>query len=214
MSRVLLGLFVGFAQPNSISMQEALNGLPTKLELRKDVTNENLDMLYAVTLADLLAITNEEQNAMGADGEWNATGCQIAYLLKSTLSDNSYDSGYWATLAEFRGGLDGFNLGYELSSMLKVTPLITASQALRFYYSKFGLSTKTGICNRGYYINDDISKEILPESRKYAKLWNAIHRSNIYDNNHIDGFIDDLKLRFVEKLQQAAKLNEGKSSSI
>lgn len=206
--RVLLGLYVGFAQPSNPLMSQVLQKLPMPQSLKSDVTDEVLETLYAVTLADLMALTssddgfnNVQEQMFGAEGEWNTSACQVAYTLKTP--------GYWVTTAELRGGLDGFNLGYELNSYLKAVPTLTASQALRFYYSKFGLSTRTGICTREYFLNNDIQKDLSTEAKKYGKLWNAVKLSNSEETIEIDGFINQRAANFLDVLKKAAKLNEG-----
>lgn len=118
--------------------------------------------------------------------------------------------GNWATLAEFRGGLDGYNIGRYLPTLLKEFPGITASQVLRFYYSRQGLSDLDGFCQRNKYF-DMVSEDLkTSEALSYLAMWNAVQYDNQYSNERLSFYVKNIEKQFLDTLAKAAVRNEGK----
>ncbi|OTF72889.1 hypothetical protein BLA29_000066 [Euroglyphus maynei] len=206
-NRVLLGLYVGFANPKRRKVIDVIKDLEKK-PFENELNDKEMDPLLAVTLADLYGVNTEgmindndgNRKKFGADGVWNNNVCHTRFVLES-------DEGLWGTLAEFRGGLDGYNIGAIMKSMQQAYPNITASQALRFYYSKPGLFA-IGICNRYNYIESSLKDDLVEESRKFLTIWNNYHYDNIYDESRVDGYINSLKETVMNVLKKASSPNE------
>lgn len=205
-NRLLLGLYVGLANPNSIKISEVLEKME-KSE-HENYEDKEMDPLLAVTLSDLYGMdtgegmTNENNKEIfGADGEWNSTVCHTKFRLTT--------KGYWGTLAEFRGGLDGYNIGRLAGSLKNRFRNVPASQILRLYYSKYGLEGSTGVCQRKYHtvsLKDDLTEEAL----SYLITWNFIVYNNQFSQEEIEGYIASIKKQFFDTLEKAAIQNEGK----
>ena len=115
-----------------------------------------------------------------------------------------------ATMAEFRGGLDGYNIGHYLPTLLKDYPAITASQVLRYYYSRSGLSPLDGVCKRNNNINSNVRDDLKTEATNYLVMWNSVLYGNQYSYEKIAGYIQEVENQFIETLAKAAIQNEGK----
>lgn len=206
-NRVLLGLLVGFSDSNDRKISEILSVL--KKYKNDDVQDEEVDTLLAVTLSDLFGIDTSKglsnpvgKLIFGADGEWNSTVCHTQFVLTS--------KGTWGTLAEFRGGLDGYNIGYYLRTLRKQFPGITVSQVLRFYYSRNGLSDQDGVCQRGKYLSTNLKQDLVNEATKYLAMWNTVAYNNQHAFNKLTGYIKDVTEQFFVVLNKAATRNNGK----
>lgn len=208
-ARVLLGMYVGFGKNEGKTIKEILNSpkLSSKNDLLKNVKVEQvISPLYAVTLSDIYGIDNEmnpDREIFGADGEWNDTRCHTKFTINK--------AGQWATLAEFRGGLDGFNIGYILSSFMEIKSehTKTVSQILRYYYSKDGLTSESALCFRGRNIKT-IEDDIKTEALSYLNIWNSYYHSGQFSDEQVKYYIDGLFEKFVKTLMIASTLSEGK----
>jgi hypothetical protein len=114
-------------------------------------------------------------------------------------------NGTLATLAELRGGLDGWNIGRKLPEILVKNPKITLSQILRMYYSARGLTTDSGVCNRQYGITTDLQNKILREAENYIRIWNGVYYSNVFPDNQLTGFVAETWNMFNQFLQKAGQ---------
>ena len=205
-NRVLFGMLVGFSSQNNKKMSEILKVINKNMD--SAIKDNEVNTLLAVTLSDLYGIdtgegmTNQDNKQIfGADGEWNSTVCHTQFVLNT--------QGTWATLAEFRGGLDGYNIGNYLPILLKEYSEITASQVLRFYYTRNGLSPKDGVCYRNANINTNINDDLKIEATNYLVMWNSVAYSNQHSYERLTGYIDEVEKQFTNTLEKAAVLNEG-----
>lgn len=206
-NRVLLGMFVGFSETNYLKSSSILKRLGKTLS--EDVSDEEIDPLLSVTLGDLLGIDTHQGMSnpgnlelFGADGQWSDDVCHTRFVLDS-------NEGIWATSAELRGGLDGYNIGKGLQSLMKMYPNITASKVLRYYYSKNGLTKIDGVCQRNRYIEKDLNDDLIPEATKYLILWNSLFYGNQYSKNQIYGYIKEVGGQFKTALIKATEQTQG-----
>ncbi|CAG2177223.1 unnamed protein product, partial [Oppiella nova] len=110
-NRVLLGTAVGLLSPLPKSTHTLIKTIANiDINTNHGIPDGQIDPLLAVTLSDLLGIDAGSGLTIpagdvlfGAEGHWNSTACQTSYKLMS--------NGTLATLAELRGGLDGWNIG-------------------------------------------------------------------------------------------------------
>ncbi|CAG2115865.1 unnamed protein product, partial [Medioppia subpectinata] len=144
-NRVLLGTAVGLLSPPVKSVHQMIKSI-ANIDIPDNVPDGQLDPLLAVTLSDLLGIDAGSgliipagDVLFGAEGHWNSTACQTSYKLTT--------NGTLATLAELRGGIDGWNIGRKLPTVLQQNPTISLSQILRQYYSPKGMSLDATVCN-------------------------------------------------------------------
>jgi hypothetical protein len=202
-NRVLLGTAVGLISPPTRTTRDIIKAFGQGIDLDR-VPNEQVDPLLAVTLSDLLGIDAGAglvipagQILFGAEGEWNSTACQTSYRLKT--------NGTLATLAEMRGGLDGWNIGRKLPEIVAKNPKITLSQILRMYYSAPGLTTDSGVCNRQYGITTDMQNKILREAKNYIRIWNGVYYFNRFPDNQVTGFVSETWNIFNKFLQKVGQ---------
>lgn len=205
---MLLGTLVGFSNAGNKKMSAVLGEL--KKFIRTDVKDEEVDTLLAVTLSDIYGIdTGDDINnqnpkiIFGGDGQWKSTVCHTQFVLNTV-------EGNWATLAEFRGGLDGYNIGAYLPVLRKEFPSITASQALRFYYSRNGLSDLDGFCKREKNLVNIFEDLKTSDALAYLAMWNAMQYDNQYSNEKLTYYVNNIKKQFEDVLSKASVRNEGK----
>lgn len=212
MNRVLLGMLVGFAQTRSQKVGELIVALSGK-RATAEIENESLNPLLAVTLADLYGISKDDMvyseydNIFGAEGKWNNSICHTDYI----LNDNE---GLWATLAEFRGGLDGYYIGLTIQSLASQLMNIKASQILRFYYSRQGLAANSGVCHRKLFIETSLNDDLVEEARKYLVIWNSFFLSGLHPQSKIDGYIESSKEKIFDLIRKTTQMNDGKFSEL
>jgi len=202
-NRVLLGAAVGLISPPPRATRDIIKSISPDVNLDK-IPDGQIDPLLAVTLSDLLGIDAGSgltipsgQILFGADGEWNSTACQTSYRLNT--------NGTMATLAELRGGLDGWNIGRKLPELLTKNPKITLSQILRMYYSNRGLNTDSGVCNRQYGIASDLQNKVQNEAQNYLRVWNGVYYGGSNPDNQLTGFIAETRNTFFQFLQKAGE---------
>ena len=205
-----MGAAVGLLSPAVRSTRELIKAI-AKVNT-DNIPDGQIDPLLAVTLSDLLGIDAGSDliipvaNALfGASGEWNSTACQTSYKLTT--------NGSLATLAELRGGLDGWNIGRKLPTLLQKN--LRLSQILRQYYSPRGLSTDSGVCNRGYGLVGELQNKVQREAENYIRVWNGVFYEGSYFDNQLTGFIAETWPSFYQYLNKAGnEKSSGQSSQV
>ncbi|XP_054166899.1 uncharacterized protein LOC128964334 [Oppia nitens] len=199
-NRVLLGAAVGLLQPPARAVRDLIKKI-SNIDTTY-IPDGQVDPLMAVTLSDLLGIdagsglTIPRGDVLfGAEGEWNSTACQTSYRLKS--------NGTLATLAELRGGLDGYNIGRRLPTLLNQYPTMSLSQILRQYYSSKGLASDSGVCNRGYGLSTELNNKVSREAENYIRLWNGVFYEGTFQDNQLTGFVQETWQSFQRFLNKA-----------
>lgn len=97
----------------------------------------------------------------GAEGEWNSTACQTTYRLRT-------GNGTYATIAQLKGGIDGYNIGKKLLQLKDKMVGIPLSAILRFYYNPRGFSPfghEASVCQRAWSVNDELRTKIDVEGK-------------------------------------------------
>lgn len=197
-------MLAGFSRSSPKKLNEIIK-LLFKQETEFNLKMTEINPVLAVTLADLFGVTapffTEMDKEYGKSAEWNSTICHTDLLHFS-------DKNLWATMAQLRGGIDGYNIGRQLKMILKTFPNITASQMLRFYYSKEGIFN-IGICNRHVYI-DDLLTEIFDEVRKFLIIWNKVYFDDQYEKIQMDSWISNQFIdEYTQLMRQATVQNLG-----
>lgn len=190
-NRVLLGMLAGFAETKPKTINEILL-LLEKTKVVEDEENVLVDPILGITFANLLGVTADtfiNKIKVGSSGIWNSSICHMDLLHNTTET-------LWVTMAELRGAIDGYNIGTKLKTILPTFPNITASQLLRFYYSKEGIFN-IGICNRNVFFAD-IKYDVWKEIKKFLRIWNKIFFASQYDRSKTDAWITN---DFVEKYE-------------
>ena len=150
MNRLLLGIAAGLSGATPKTVHDVIKALIKNPTLDK-VPDGTIDPIKAVTLSDLLGIDaidakrtpgQTQAQIFGVYGKWNSTDmnpgtntdpipCSTTYRLFNNAS--------YATLAEIRGGLDGYSIGHKIQEILSKNPTISLSQIIRMYYSQKGI---------------------------------------------------------------------------
>lgn len=198
---------MALAEIRELKMSEVLKILQKPVPEHLD--DETVDPSLAVTLADLYAIdTNQGMQAdtiiFGADGKWNSTVCHTKYMLVS--------NGTWGTMAEFRGGLDGYRISLLANSLIANFRKLKASQILRLYYSRYGLNSDTGVCTRKSSIQTTLKDDLKSEAFKYLLMWNSIAYNSQYSPEKLKGYLESIEEQFVQTLEKSALKSDGKRS--
>ena len=114
------------------------------------VPDGTIDPIKAVTLSDLLGIgavegkrtPGQPTQIFGIYGKWNSTDMNIGANADAVPCSTTYrlfKNASYATLAEVRGGLDGYSIGHKIQEILVENPRISLSQIIRMYYSQKGI---------------------------------------------------------------------------
>ena len=150
MNRLLLGIAAGFSGIIQKTVHEVIKALTVNPVLDK-YPDGDINIIKAVTLSDLLAIgaietkrTPGQTSAQifGVYGKWNSTQMTIGTSSDAVPCSTTYrlfTNASYATLAEIRGGLDGYSIGVKIQSILARNPRISLSQIIRMYYSQKGI---------------------------------------------------------------------------
>lgn len=173
LNRVLLGLLAAETPPQSIEQLSRII-YPTQSITQTPKMGEEIDPLFAVTLADLWAVSSIPKSGKRFDmgrlevaGRWNDTMCPLIFTLERAESIRF-------TKAELAGGLDGFNLGKVRREMLQRGKNLRLSQMLRMYYSKDGFRPQFGaeysVCNRGSGITTSMDN-LMRQAENYLRLY-------------------------------------------
>lgn len=173
LNRVLLGILAA-NMPKQTVRQLASSVFTTPyLAESRSMSEREIDPLFAVTLADLWAVSARTKpgkpidiRALSDGGHWNSTMCPVNFRLEQTSSKRF-------TTAELLGGLDGFNLGILRRRLTELRRNIRLSEMLRMYYSKNGFRPQipdVGVCNRGAQLNSQLD-QLEMQAENYLRLY-------------------------------------------
>lgn len=141
--RVLTGVIAGLSDSFIQDGKQIL----AKLGKNKDTDAVIKDPILAVTLGNLagsaafLMPNNKlnEQLVFGISGAWTNNSCAAVYQINGIQSEdtfNQYKFSRRATLAEIRGGIDGYIIGDQLRKVKDRARSLKLSVILKSYYSK------------------------------------------------------------------------------
>lgn len=175
LNRVLMGILAASSYPREIRELASLIYPNREINSQTNKLADDIDPLYAVTLADLWAISAIpkagkpmfDMKMLGLGGHWNDTICPTTFLLDRYSSANKF------TTAELLGGLDGLNLGILRKSLLSEGKNLKLSDLLRMYYSKAGFRpqyAEYGVCTRATVINMKLD-ELKRQAENYLRLY-------------------------------------------
>lgn len=125
---------------------------------------------------------DSRMSKFGAAGKWNSTNCQTEYTLTSNSSRGS--------LAEIRGGIDGFIIGQKAKEVADSGARFKLSQLLRMYYSPKGLfDDQTSVCRR------DMASSQLNQIKEQVKNYMSAYAQLVLkvptDENRVSFFVDN-----------------------
>lgn len=198
LNRVLMGLLAATTPTQTIRQLAALV-YPTQSISNTPKIDEELDPLYAVTLADLWAVSSIPKpgkpfdlKMLGDNGRWTDTMCPTTFQLDRPNSIRF-------TTAELIGGLDGFSLGLLRRKLLSLRKNLRLSDMLKMYYSKAGFRpqfAEVSVCNRASAINSQLD-ELRRQAENYLRLYQLnlpISDSEISNSiNRLDAFKELLR---------------------
>jgi hypothetical protein len=192
LNRVLLGLLAATTPPQTIR-QLAPVIYPTQDLTSTPKLEEEIDPLFAVTLADLWAISSIPKPGkpaiLGDSGHWNDLMCPTSFALERSHSIRF-------TTAELLGGLDGLNLGMLRRRLINMRRQLRLSELLRIYYSKNGFKPNYpdfGVCQRSSIINtqqDDLRRQAENYLRLYQLSLPTSDQEIALQVARLDGFRD------------------------
>lgn len=172
LNRVLMGILAASMPPQTIR-QLATLVYPTQAISNTPKIDEEIDPLYAVTLADLWAISSIPRpgkpfdfKMLGDNGHWTNSMCPTSFQLDRSNSIRF-------TSAELIGGLDGFNLGLLRRRLNSMRKNIRLSDLLKMYYSKTGFRpqfSEVGVCNRVTGISSQLD-DLKRQAENYLRLY-------------------------------------------
>lgn len=206
-ARVLYGIIAAYA-PNPVkSTQEILS----KLNINKKTTTTLTDEIFDVTLGNLMASSMfDSQNSRydasliyGVNGEWQNTSCCTYYgiPLANGLSLYKLRISSRGSLAEIRGGLDGYIIGTYLKKHNTVS--LSLSKILKSYYSKPHLATGSepfvSYCDRATYKPQ--AQVISNDGNAFKEVYTALTGEEKFPWKSEN---------FQSTLEQASKTNSGR----
>lgn len=172
LNRVLMGILAATSPPQTIRQLSTLI-YPTQSLTNTPKFDEEIDPLFAVTLADLWAITSIPKpgkpldvRMLGDNGHWNSTMCPTSFQLERSNSIRF-------TTAELIGGLDGFSLGMFRRRLMSMRKNMRLSEMLRMYYSRAGFRpqfAEVGVCNRASAISTQMD-DLHRQAENYLRLY-------------------------------------------
>lgn len=173
LNRVLLGLLAASTPAQTIRQLSSMIYSVQSLTNTPKI-DEEIDPLFAVTLADLWAISSIPKSGrqpydvrlLGNNGRWNDTMCPTTFQLDRSSSIRF-------TTAELIGGLDGFNLGMFRRRLMGLRKNIRLSELLRIYYSKNGFRpqfAEVGVCNRASALTSQLD-DLHRQAENYLRLY-------------------------------------------
>lgn len=172
LNRVLMGILAATTPPQTIRQLAAVI-YPTQTSLGSFKVDEEIDPLFAVTLADLWAVSSIPKagkqfdiKLLGDNGRWNGTMCPTSFVLDRPNSITF-------TTAEMIGGLDGFNLGMFRRRLMSLRKSMRLSEIFKMYYSKNGFRpqfAEVGVCNRASGINTQLD-DLRRQAENYLRLY-------------------------------------------
>lgn len=172
LNRVLMGLLAANTAPQSIRQLSSFV-YPTQPISNTPKIDEEIDPLYAVTLADLWAVSSIPKpgkpfdlKMLGDNGRWTDTMCPVSFQLERPNSIRF-------TTAELIGGLDGFSLGLLRRKLLSMRKNLRLSDLLKMYYSKTGFRpqfAEVSVCNRASAVSSQLD-ELKRQAENYLRLY-------------------------------------------
>ena len=167
-----------------------------------------INVLAAVTVADLLAVgvvdgKGKDLTNFGARGSWNDSTCTTEYRITQDVN------GTQATMAELRGGLDGWAIGRGIQDIVQKTPNMRLSTLLRLYYSPNGFGSQglgASVCAR---TSNELGQNLKQEAVNFLKLYSIVDREGALDDPRINGLIADFERGFTTALQTASQRSPG-----
>lgn len=173
LNRVLMGILAADTSVPTQTIEQLAHVIyPYQALTQTSKLNELIDPLFAVTLADLWAVSSILKPGKRLDvgqldvaGHWNDSMCPLTFKLDRSKSIKF-------TSAELAGGLDGFNLGSLRRKMLERNINLRLSDMLRMYYNKDGFRHQFGefsVCNRGSTINMNM-ENLFRQAESYLRL--------------------------------------------
>ena len=202
-ARLLLGIIAANGRSQEISTQELARLVraqdPQQPNDREPPVREGLiNIPLMVTLGELWAygVTPsfyKDSNRIGAKGTWNTTLCQVSYQL-----DINYTR---ASIAELRGGIDGFLLGKRSVEVLKEGSNFRLSSLLRQYYSPSGLFDEfTSVCYRERIQSE--TSGLKEQVKSYLRVWYPVLQLGM-DENRRNQLVEESSRAFEEALRVA-----------
>lgn len=199
-ARVLLGIIAANSITQEISTTELARSVNRPGD-QDEVKDGLLNVPLMVTLGEIWAygatpsfmIDNGQR--IGAKGKWNTTLCQVSYRLDYNTTR--------ASLAEIRGGIDGFILGKKTAEILKDGSTFKLSSFLRQYYSPSGLFDEfTTVCARDRIISE--ISALKDQVKQYLRVWHPVAGilMNEWQQNEM---IDKSSREWDEAVRQAAQ---------
>lgn len=172
LNRVLMGILAARLPKQSIRQLAGAVFTTQHLANTPNIDQE-VDPLFAVTLADLAAISSRTKpgktfdiRMLGDAGRWNNTMCPTSFRLERANSIRF-------TTAELLGGLDGLSLGMLRRRLLDLGKSIRLSEMLRMYYSKNGFKPQmpeVSVCNRLFPLSSQVDY-LQMQAENYLRLY-------------------------------------------
>lgn len=171
LNRVLMGILAATTPPQTIRQLAAIL-YPIQQPTITPKIDEEIDPLFALTLADLWAISSIPKSGkvfdfrLGDNGHWNDTMCPTSFVLERANSIRF-------TTAELIGGLDGFALGMFRRRMISMRKNIRLSELLRMYYSRAGFRpqfAEVSVCNRASALSTQMD-DLRRQTENYLRLY-------------------------------------------
>jgi len=202
-ARVLFGIVASTLAAQTMKVADLIKLSETVDE--NDVKRDaDIDVLLSVTLGDLYAYgslseselaTRAGTNRFNAAGKWNSTACQTEYVLNSNSSR--------VTLAEIRGGIDGYAIGKRLRENSADLAKFKLSSLLRMYYSPTGIwDDYTSVCrrdNQGQGLN-----MMRDQVKNYMYAYAPIVLNQALPENRINDFVDSSNRDWDAAFKQAS----------
>lgn len=173
LNRVLMGILAAGTRAQTLDQLSRLV-YPSQAISQTSKSAEELDPLFAVTLADLWAVSSipktgrrfDQYGQLGTTGHWNDSVCPLVFRLSRPEASRF-------TQAELAGGLDGFNLGKLRRELMQRGKTLRLSNMLRMYYSREGFGPRFGqytVCYRASGINSDLDA-LRRQAENYLRLY-------------------------------------------
>ena len=164
-ARVLIGVIAGLTPNIKTNTADVIKEVGGRIP--SGYSGKVIDPILAMTLADLWGSRTVSINDQispyiyGITGEWSSTTCTTHYGLSSIPTDKylEAETNSRGTLAEIRGGIDGYLIGRSLKSLGAIdSSKLRLSTILRSYYSKPRMTKTTSAtyCDRASQITNEL----------------------------------------------------------
>lgn len=179
LNRLLLGVIAGQINSPGLTLRDIFTKLKPDSQyegITKINVDEVINPLMAVTLSNIMAMAavKEDKAAVhGVSGSWDNAACTMEYTLNN---ENPSD----ATLANIRGGIDGYYIGELAKSLSKTSSgmKLRLSQILRYYYDNVGgRISSTCYCDKSSVTLDD--RSIRDTATNYYKVFEIGIKGNL-----------------------------------